>query len=95
MALELLRQHDFDAIVLDLRLPDMSGFGLLKQLRDHFVELPTLILSGIGDAESRLYVTELGGDAYLEKPCDPETLKQTLMEIIKKHQRPGTPTNNP
>src|SRR3989338_5920059 len=51
--LEIGKLYDYDIIVLDIMLPDMDGFEVLRRLRDGRVETPVLILSGLGEAENR------------------------------------------
>lgn len=62
------RTRRFDAIVLDLTLPDGSGLDLLATLRDEGIGTPTLILTALGSVEDRVRGLESGGDDYLVKP---------------------------
>lgn len=59
---------EFDVIVLDLMLPDMSGLDLLSQLRKCGLNVPVLILTALGSVEDRVQGLESGADDYLVKP---------------------------
>src|SRR6266516_4729295 len=65
---DLGKLYDFDIIVLDLNLPDMSGFEVLRSLRVSKVQTPILILSGIGGIEDKVRGLGFGADDYITKP---------------------------
>ncbi len=56
-----------DVVILDLGLPDMNGFDLLRAVRDHH-DIPIIVLSGRGDESDRVLALELGADDYVVKP---------------------------
>ena len=62
--IDLGRLYDYDIICLDLNLPDMNGYDVLKKLRAARVETPILILSGYADIESKLRGFGMGADAF-------------------------------
>src|SRR5512138_578922 len=68
--IRLINEEEFDLLILDLMLPDMDGFELLKALRqeDRFDNLPVLILSSRADPEGISKGLALGADGYLTKP---------------------------
>ena len=65
---DLAKLYDYDLILLDLNLPDMSGHEVLRQLRLARIETPILILSGADDTDSKLKGFGFGADDYLTKP---------------------------
>ena len=84
-ALEILkRQHDFDAIILDVMLPNMDGFETCRQIR-HFSDIPIIMLTARGDVTDRIVGLELGADDYLPKPFEPRELMARLQANIKRH----------
>ena len=66
--IDLAKLYDYDLILLDLNLPDMSGHEVLRQLRLARIETPILILSGADDTDSKLKGFGFGADDYLTKP---------------------------
>lgn len=69
-ALTVLDQEQPDLIILDIMMPGMNGFDLCRKIRDkpHYNELPILILSARGDAESVMRGMDAGASDYLPKP---------------------------
>src|SRR3712207_3693042 len=66
--IDLAKLYDYDLILLDLNLPDMTGHEVLRQLRLARIETPILILSGDDATESKLKGFGFGADDYLTKP---------------------------
>lgn len=66
--LELAETQQYDAVVLDLMLPDLLGLDLLKQLRAAGIQTPVIILTAMGSVEDRVNGLNLGADDYLVKP---------------------------
>jgi two-component system phosphate regulon response regulator OmpR len=88
--LERLAGEAFDALVLDLMLPDMDGLEVCRQLRAKS-DLPVLMLTARGDAMDRIVGLELGADDYLPKPFEPRELLARLRAILRRRQQPGPP----
>lgn len=76
----------FDAIVLDLNLPDGDGLSLLKRWRQRGVKTPVLILSARDEIEDRVRGLDVGGDDYLTKPFDLQELEARLRVLIRRMQ---------
>lgn len=76
----------FDAIVLDLNLPDTDGLSLLKAWRNQGVRTPVLILSARDEIEDRVSGLDLGADDYLTKPFDVTELEARLRVLIRRMQ---------
>jgi two-component system phosphate regulon response regulator OmpR len=81
--LERLAKEPYDALVLDLTLPDMDGLEVCRQLRSRW-ELPVLMLTARGDAMDRVVGLELGADDYLPKPFEPRELLARLKAILRR-----------
>ncbi len=82
--IDLAKLYDYDLILLDLNLPDMSGHEVLRQLRLARVETPILILSGSDDTESKIKGFGFGADDYLTKPFHREELVARIHAIIRR-----------
>ncbi|WP_035382930.1 response regulator transcription factor [Ferriphaselus sp. R-1] len=85
--LQALKQEDFDALVLDLMLPDGDGLDACRQLRA-FSAIPVLMLTARGEAMDRILGLEMGADDYLPKPFEPRELLARLKAILRRG-RPG------
>jgi two-component system, cell cycle response regulator CtrA len=72
--IDLGKIDDYDIFLLDLNLPDMSGFEVLRSLRHSRVTTPTLILSGLVEVEDKVKGFGVGADDYLTKPFHKEEL---------------------
>ncbi|MAF68815.1 MAG: DNA-binding response regulator [Micavibrio sp.] len=84
--LDLGKIYDYDIIILDLMLPDMDGYDVLKNLRDSRVETPILILSGLGEMENKIKGLGYGADDYLTKPFDKRELIARVQAIVRRSQ---------
>src|ERR1017187_6064229 len=86
--LEHLSRAPFDALVLDLMLPDMDGLEVCRQVRASAAstaEIPILMLTARGDAMDRVVGLELGADDYLPKPFEPRELLARLRAVLRRH----------
>jgi two-component system, OmpR family, phosphate regulon response regulator OmpR len=81
--LERLAAEPYDALVLDLSLPDMDGLEVCRRLRARW-DLPILMLTARGDATDRIVGLELGADDYLPKPFEPRELLARLKAILRR-----------
>ena len=84
--LALASSGEFDLIVLDLMLPGMDGFSLLKQLRTKS-RVPVLVLTARGDDEDRIVGLDFGADDYLAKPFNPRELLARIRAILRRTVR--------
>ncbi len=78
-----LRRESFDALVLDLMLPDVDGFEVCRRVRADS-DLPILMLTARGDETDRIVGLELGADDYLPKPFNPRELLARLRAILRR-----------
>ncbi len=86
--LELLEAEHFDLLVLDLMLPDIDGFSILRKVRaeDRFQHMPVLILSARADSDVVKEGLEMGADGYLTKPYLPNTLTSNVRMLLAQRQ---------
>jgi DNA-binding response OmpR family regulator len=82
--LALIRREAFDALVLDLMLPDMDGLEVCRRMRAEGAETPILMLTARGDAMDRIVGLEIGADDYLPKPFEPRELLARLKAILRR-----------
>ncbi len=82
--IDLAKLYDYDLILLDLNLPDMSGHEVLRQVRQARVETPILILSGADHTENKQKGYGFGADDYLTKPFHREELVARIHAIIRR-----------
>ena len=90
-ALERLTREPYDAVVLDLMLPDIDGLEVCRRLRGAS-GTPVLMLTARGDAMDRVVGLELGADDYLPKPFEPRELLARVRAILRRRGGPG-PSN--
>ena len=85
-AYELGKFYEYDIIILDLMLPDMHGYEVLKKLRSDKVNIPILILSGLAELDSKIKGLGFGADDYLTKPFDKQELLARIKAIVRRSQ---------
>ena len=82
--IDLAKLYDYDLILLDLNLPDMTGHEVLRQIRLARIDTPILILSGADDTENKLKGFGFGADDYLTKPFHRDELVARIHAIIRR-----------
>src|SRR3984885_2975666 len=80
--IDLGKIYDYDIILLDLNLPDMSGFEVLRSLRVSKVKTPILILSGLAGIEDKVRGLGFGADDYMTKPFHKDELVARIHAIV-------------
>jgi two-component system cell cycle response regulator CtrA len=83
-ALELVRHYDYDIMVLDLLLPDMEGYEVVRRMRSSRVETPVLILSGLTRPQAKVKGFGMGADDYITKPFDKAELVARIQAVIRR-----------
>ncbi len=81
---DLGKLYDYDIIILDLGLPDMSGYDVLKKLRTAKVSTPILILSGMSEPDDKVKGLGFGADDYLTKPFNKDELIARIHAIVRR-----------
>lgn len=84
--LDLARQAGWDLILLDLMLPTLNGFDILRDLRDE-TEIPVLMVSARSEDIDKIRALGLGADDYITKPFSPSELAARVKSHIKRYQR--------
>jgi len=82
--LEIGKIYDYDLIILDLMLPDMDGYEVLRRLRSSKVRTPILILSGLSEPDQKVKSLGFGADDYLTKPFDKGELVARIQAIVRR-----------
>jgi two-component system phosphate regulon response regulator OmpR len=83
-ARELLKYLQFDLIVLDVMMPDEDGMALTQSLKAQKCQTPILLLTALGEVESRIQGFEAGADDYLGKPFEPRELLLRMHAILRR-----------
>ncbi len=91
--IDAANQAEFDVIVLDVMIPNLNGFEVLRKLRD-FCKTPVLMLTAKGDTVDRIVGLELGADDYLAKPCNPRELVARLRAILRRSSNQQSTTRS-
>ena len=84
--IDLSKVYEYDIILLDLNLPDMSGFEVLRSLRASKVKTPTLILSGLAGIEDKIKGLGGGADGYMTKPFHKDELVARIHSIVRRYR---------
>lgn len=79
----LLEANDYDAVILDMRMPGMDGITFLRLLRERACEVPVVLLTGSLTAESAATAINLGVAGCLVKPINARELKEGLTHVVR------------
>jgi len=82
-AIEAVQQQDFDLLILDVMMPEMTGFEVLKYLRKND-EIAIIMLTAKGEKIDRIVGLEMGADDYIAKPCDPRELVARIRAVTRR-----------
>ena len=90
-ALRFLPREDFDLVVTDTNMPDINGLELVSFIKNNekYASIPLVIVSTEGSERDREKGLELGADAYLVKPFDPEDLRQVVGDLLARREAQG------
>ena len=88
-ALELLKHHTYDVILMDIMLGDMEGFDVIKELRASGIQTPVMIVSGRNEDYDSLYGLSIGADDYITKPFRPLVLGAKVKALIRRTKNMG------
>src|SRR6185369_16840935 len=86
--LDALTREEFDAVILDVMLPDRDGFDVCRTIRSRS-QVPIVMLTARGEDADRIVGLELGADDYLGKPFNPRELVARLGAVLRRTRRAG------
>jgi DNA-binding response OmpR family regulator len=89
------QRENYDLIVLDVMLPGLSGFDVLKQLREAGLRTPVLMLTARGDEVDRIVGLDMGADDYLPKPFNPRELLARIKAILRRTSEGESESDEP
>ena len=82
-ALELIQEHDYDAIVSDIKMPGMDGLALLAKIQELRPETPTMLITGHGEHQLAIQAVRGGAYDYIQKPIDRDDLVASMQRAIQ------------
>jgi len=85
-AADLAREGVFDVIVSDIAMPELSGLGLLRAVREHNLDVPVILMTGGPAIESAVQAMEYGALRYLIKPIEPQDLEEAVTRAVRLYQ---------
>ena len=91
-ALELVRHYDYDVVILDLMLPDMEGYEVVRRMRAARQETPVLILSGLSRPAAKVKGFGMGADDFISKPFDKAELVARMQAVVRRSKGYSQPT---
>ena len=83
-ALLFIEQYQYDIIVLDVMMPKLNGFEVLKVIRDKKIETPVIMLTAKSTVEDKINGLDLGADDYLAKPFNTEELLARIRALLRR-----------
>ena len=87
--LTLAREWDYDAILLDIKMPDKDGIQFLEELRETKPDVPVIIITGFPSPESEESAKRLGAARYITKPFTPDTITQAVRNMLPPEKLQG------
>ena len=88
VAMEKIKPLKPDLIILDIMMPEMDGFQVLRKIRES-LQTPVIMLTARGEVSDRIVGLELGADDYLSKPFEPRELLARIQSVFRRVQSPG------
>ncbi|MBN1287792.1 MAG: response regulator transcription factor [Anaerolineae bacterium] len=89
IALEMVRTHIPDLVLLDIMMPELDGYETLRMLRE-FSTVPVILLTAKGEEDDKVYGLELGADDYVTKPFGPRELSSRIKAVLRRAEMPST-----
>lgn len=90
--LDLIRHYDYDLVILDLMLPDIEGYQVVRRMRAARVETPILIVSALSRPQATVKGLSLGADDFVAKPCDKAELVARVQALVRRSKGFSQPT---
>ena len=91
-ALELVRHYDYDIVLLDLMLPDMEGYEVVRRMRAARIDTPVLIVSGLSRPQAKVRALAMGADDFITKPFDKGELLARIQAVVRRSKGFSQPT---
>ncbi|MCL5265621.1 MAG: response regulator transcription factor [Chloroflexi bacterium] len=88
-AWSIVQEQDPELVILDVRMPDGSGFEFCERLRQDTYKMPVIFLTGRGEISTKLYGLELGADDYIVKPFEPAELLARVRAVLRRFKASG------
>jgi two-component system cell cycle response regulator CtrA len=88
-AIELADLYEYDLVLLDLDLPDMSGFDVIKAMRRKKINAPIMVLTATADVEAKVQAFGAGADDYLTKPFHKDEMSARINAIVRRSRGHG------
>ena len=83
-ALDLCRLYDYDVVLLDLALPDVDGYEVVRRMRVGRVETPVMVLSGTARSQAKVKAFGVGADDFVTKPFDKDELLARMQAVVRR-----------
>jgi DNA-binding response OmpR family regulator len=84
MALEKIKNNQYDLVLLDMKMPKMDGMGVLREVRKLDKNPSIIMLTGVDEVATALECVKLGAKDYISKPYDPEELLHIVIKVLGK-----------
>jgi len=91
-AFQELKSNNFDLLLLDMDMPDVSGLDILKHIKEKSIDIETIVLTGVEDVELAVSAMKLGAFDYLTKPVDNDQLLKIITTVLENRRDKSTPT---
>ena len=91
-ALEMVRRYDYDLILLDLMLPDIEGYEVVRRMRAARVSTPVIVLSELSRPQAKVKAFAVGADDFVTKPFDQAELIARMQAILRRSKGYSEPT---
>lgn len=85
-ALQMIKKENFALIIMDIMMPNLDGFSFLAVIRanDKLKDVPVIVLTAMSDEDTKTKCLQVGADAFLTKPYDPDILLKIVEKVCKK-----------
>lgn len=90
-AIEMVKEHDFDLIIMDVMMPKLDGYSACKEIKK-IKNIPVIMLSARGEEYDKLFGFEIGIDDYVVKPFSPKELMARIKVVLKRNTVSDSPS---
>ena len=84
--LELLKKKKYNIVILDLKMPGISGMSVLKKIKENYLDTAVIIITGYATVESAVEAMKIGANDFLPKPFTPDAFKVVIKRIVEKRK---------